>query len=84
MVVLWLLKGSNKSFLKCSGTNGPISGDVLNPTNTKNGGGTLAKQFATLTINIAFSNNPQTGFPEGFGNLYYSNPGDSLDGKTVN
>ncbi len=79
----WTSASNLKSFLKCTGTSGPISLDKLNPTNVKNGGGALAVQTATLTINVALSNSTIKGIPAGLGDLYYVNDGDSLNGKTI-
>ena len=74
---------SLKTFLKCTGTSGLIKSDKLNPVNTKCGGGSLAVQVATLTINIAFGDLSIKGMPSGLGDLYYYKAGDSLNGMTV-
>jgi hypothetical protein len=76
--------GNLQSFLKSSGTSGIIKSDKLNPTNTKFGGGSLAVQAATLSINVAFSDESIKGMPHGLGNLVYVKAGDSLNGKTIN
>ena len=72
-----------KMFLKCTGTSGQIKSDKLNPVNTKCGGGSLAVQVATLTINVAFGDLSIKGMPSGLGDLHYYKTGDSLNGKTV-
>jgi len=69
-----------KKFFPGGGTSGAITTDELNPT--KGSGGTLSRQAAALTISISFSGLVPS-MPAGFGGLYYHNPGDSLDGKTV-
>ena len=72
-----------KLFFKTTGTSGQINSDILNPSNVKCGGGTLAVQTATLTLNIAFGNLGIKGLPSGLGDLHYYKTGDSLNGKTV-
>ncbi len=74
---------SLKAFLKCTGTSGIIKCDKLNPVNTKYGGGSLAVQVATLTINIAYVDLSIKCIPNGLGDLHYCKAGDSLNGKTV-
>jgi hypothetical protein len=74
---------SLKTFLKCTGTSGLIKSDKLNPVNTKCGGGSLAVQVATLTINVAFGDLSIKGMPSGLGDLHYYKTGDSLNNKTV-
>jgi uncharacterized membrane protein len=74
---------SLQMFLKCTGTNGIIKCDTLNPVNTKSGGGSLAVQTATLTINIALGNMSIKGMPNGLADLHYCKTGDSLNNKTV-
>lgn len=52
-----------KTYLGGGGASGPLTADTTNATSTS--GGTLAKQTATLTLNI--------GFASGFGNLQLCN-----------
>jgi hypothetical protein len=79
----WTSTSNLKSFLKCTGTNGVINSDKLNPSNLKSGGGTLAVQSAVLTLNIAFGKLSINSMPNGLGDLLYVKAGDSLNGKTV-
>lgn len=79
----WTNVNNLKLFLKCTGTSGSIRYDKLNPTNTMNGGGKLAVQTATLTLNIAFGNLSIKDMPSGLGELYYVKAGDSLSNMTV-
>ena len=62
-----------QTWLAGGGPSGPLTGDTVDATSTS--GGTLAKQTATLDVNIKLGG--------GFGSLIYHNAGDSLDGKTV-
>lgn len=71
-----------KTFLAGGGPSGAITVDVLNGTSVS--GGALAKQTATLSLTVAFSNG--IIWPFGFGSLLYSNPpnsADSLNGFSV-
>lgn len=70
-------------FLKTTGTSGQITSDKLNPSDVKCGGGSLAVQTATLTLNVAFGNLGVKDMPCGCGTLHYIKIGDSLNGKTV-
>jgi hypothetical protein len=72
-------RGALETFLAGGGPSGKITIDVLDASSVS--GGALAKQTATLTLTVAFSNG--TIWPTGFGSLVYSNTGDSLDGLTV-
>ena len=80
----WTSTTALKTFLKASGTSGAIWSDKLNPTSVSYGGGALAVQTATLTINVVFSGNSLTGMPAGLGTLHYVKAGDTLNGYTVN
>jgi hypothetical protein len=65
------------------GSGGPITRDVVNPTDNFGGGG-LARQTITLTLNIAFNTAGVIGIgPNNFGSLIYTKSGDSLNGLTV-
>ncbi len=79
----WTDVNSLKQFLKTNGTSGVITADVLNPCNLTYGGGKLAVQTATLTLNIAFGELSLKCVPSGLAALIYNNTGDALDGKTV-
>jgi uncharacterized repeat protein (TIGR01451 family) len=81
----WTRVSSLVSFLGCSGVSEPIYYNRLNPTNVKYGGGSLAVQVATLSINVALSDLTAKGMPYGFGDLVYVNDDDddSLSGQTV-
>ncbi len=64
-------------------TSGPLTQDAVNPTETL-GGGDLAVQAATLTLNIGFNHAGMIGAgPNNFGSLVYNNASDSLSGQTV-
>ncbi len=79
----WTRVSSLKSFLRCTGTSGPINYDRLNPTNVRCGGGSLAVQVATLSLNVALSEMSAKCMTPGFGDLVYVNNGDSLSGQTI-
>jgi hypothetical protein len=65
------------------GTPGLLSRDAVNPTDDF-GGGELAHQALTLTINIKFNESGVIGVgPNNFGSLVYTQPNDSLSGRTV-
>jgi hypothetical protein len=66
------------NFLPAGGPPSSLNGSYLNPLSTS--GGVFAGQMVTMYFNLALSGN---GTPAGFGNLYYHNAGDSLNGKTV-
>jgi hypothetical protein len=76
-----------KTFLAgAGGASGPLANDGLNPLTTL-GGGSLALQAATLSLNVAFNNANVlgSGLP-GFANqVYFNYPGnpDSLNGFNV-
>jgi hypothetical protein len=66
------------------GLGGPITRDTINPTDNFGGGG-LARQTITLTLNIAFNTAGVIGVgPNNFGSLIYTKSGDALSGLTVN
>jgi hypothetical protein len=76
-----------KSFLGVAASpSGSFASDQLNPAST-NGGGSLALQAATLTLNIAFNNAGLLGSGNpGYGNqVYWNYPGnpDSLNGMSL-
>jgi hypothetical protein len=79
----WTDVNSLKQFLKTNGTSGVITADVLNPCNLTYGGGKLAVQTATLTLNIAFGEQALKCMPSGLAALTYNKTGDALDGKTI-
>jgi len=67
------------------GTSGPITQDVVNPTDTF-GGGDLTLQTITLTLNVGFNQAGVIGAgPNNFGSLVYNNTNgsDPLRGMTV-
>jgi hypothetical protein len=65
-------------------SSGPFTRDAINPTDNFGGGG-LARQTITLTLNIAFNTAGVLGIgPNNFGSLIYTKSGDSLSGLTVN
>jgi hypothetical protein len=66
------------------GSGGPITHDAVNSSDNFGGGG-LARQTITLTLNIAFNTAGVLGVgPNNFGSLVYTKSGDSLSGFTVN
>jgi len=68
---------------QCGGSSGTITQTVINPTETFGGGG-LACQAITLSLNIGFNRAGVLGIgPNNFGALVYSRAGDSLSGMTV-
>jgi uncharacterized membrane protein len=79
----WTRINSLKSFLRSHGTSGTINHDRLNPTNVRYGGGSLAVQVATLSLNVAFSEMGAKCMTPGFEDLVYLNNGDSLSGQTI-
>ena len=65
------------------GASSAFSRDVLNPTSTYEGAG-LARQAIALTLNIEFNAAGVIGLgPNNFGELVYTQAGDSLSGKTI-
>ncbi len=72
-----------KQFLKSYGASGPITADALNPCNTSLGGGALAVQAATLTLNIAFGEQSIKCMPSGLESLVFICENDTLNGLTV-
>ena len=79
----WTDVNSLKQVLKSIGTSGAITADILNPRNLTHGGGKLAVQTATLTLNIAFGEQALKCMPSGLAALIYNKTGDALNGKTV-
>ena len=81
----WLTGSSSKlkNFLNGAGTPAVLKSDVTDPTSAKNNGGTYATHLATLTLNVKFSGFAGTNMKSGFGSLHYVQPGDSLNGKTM-
>ena len=79
----WTDVNSLKHVLKSTGTSGTITADILNPCNLTYGGGKLAVQTATLTLNIAFGEQALKCMPSGLAALIYNKTGDALNGKTV-
>jgi hypothetical protein len=80
---------SLKSFLAGGGPSAVIKKDYLNPTgktgdSKSDTGGVLAKQTATLTINVTLGGFLGTGMPGGLGSLYFCQPDSPLNGLTVN
>lgn len=68
------------NYLSAGGTPGVLTADLTNPTSSSSG--VFGGQVLTLKINVAESGIPG-GTPPGFGDLYYCNAGDSLNGMTV-
>ncbi|MDD1654638.1 MAG: hypothetical protein LUO91_02890 [Methanomicrobiales archaeon] len=67
------------TYLPAGGTAAPLSADHTDPVTTESG--VFGGQVLALQINVDFSD---AGVTEpGLGALIYVNPGDSLDGKTV-
>jgi hypothetical protein len=69
-----------------TGTAGPLTSDLTNPTSMA--GGSFTAEVATLALNVGFSGKNTTSgspaiWPAGFGALIYVNPGAPLDGMTV-
>ena len=81
----WLTGSSSKlkNFLNGAGTPAVLKSDATDPTSAKNNGGTYATHLATLTLNVKFSGFAGTNMKSGFGSLHYVQPGDSLNGKTM-
>jgi len=75
----WTDVAKLRTALTGGGSSGVLTADTLNTTSLS--GGNLPKQTAALTLNIAFSDAALT--PTGFGDLYYHNVADSLDGKKI-
>jgi hypothetical protein len=78
-----------KNFLAGGGPSAAITGHYLNPTgktgdSKSDTGGVLAKQTATLTINVTLGGLLGTGMPGGLGSLYFCQPDSPLNGLTVN
>jgi|GEM_PF-2238450 len=67
------------NYLPENGAAGALTADVTNPTSTSSG--KFGSQLLALKINLMLSDLVAT--PAGFGDLYYCNPGDSLNNTTV-
>jgi hypothetical protein len=86
--LLWQPNAAGLAALKTAisqggGSGTSLSQDAVNPTDTFGGGG-LARQTITLTLNIGFNSSGALGIgPNNFGSLIYTNSGDSLSGLTV-
>ncbi len=65
------------------GSGAPITQDAVNPTGTFSAGG-LGRQTLALTLNVGFNAAGFLGASNVFGNLVYTNSGDSLNGLNVN
>jgi hypothetical protein len=69
-----------------SGSAGPLTADLVDPTSMA--GGSFTGEVAALTLNVGFSgvttsSGPPASFPAGFGALVYHDAGQPLDGLTI-
>ena len=68
-----------QAYLPAGETPGKLTEDLTNPTSSASG--VFGGQVLTLKLNTTLSDGGAT--PTGFGDLYYVDPGDALNGYTV-